>query len=224
MPNQFAYSKAFFDRWYRPEYATVIVAGDVDPAKVLPLVEKYWGAWKRGTLQASRSRRSRAPTGPTYGPRPLDDADAPLGRRLLPRPRLLRRPRRTARPSTSSSTSPSARPPTLYKKLVETEQKVDQLFPYLPPAPTRSSSRSARASRSSRTPSPSATRSSGPSPALRTEPVAGPPPRRRQVERPLRPRRGASTTPRRSPARSPASSATAASTARSTSSSASTTR
>ena len=29
MPNQFAYSKAFFDRWYRPEYTTLVVAGDV---------------------------------------------------------------------------------------------------------------------------------------------------------------------------------------------------
>src|SRR5262249_44138670 len=27
MPNQFQYSKTFFDRWYRPEYTTVIVAG-----------------------------------------------------------------------------------------------------------------------------------------------------------------------------------------------------
>src|SRR5688500_6890759 len=34
MPNQYAYSKVFFDRWYRPERTTVIVAGDVDPAKV----------------------------------------------------------------------------------------------------------------------------------------------------------------------------------------------
>ena len=29
MPNQYAYSKVFFDRWYRPENCTVIVAGDV---------------------------------------------------------------------------------------------------------------------------------------------------------------------------------------------------
>ena len=28
MPNQFAYSHTFFERWYRPEYATVIVAGE----------------------------------------------------------------------------------------------------------------------------------------------------------------------------------------------------
>ena len=52
MPNQYAYSKVFFDRWYRPEKTTIIVAGDVDPAKVIPLVEKYWGGWKRGTFNA----------------------------------------------------------------------------------------------------------------------------------------------------------------------------
>jgi zinc protease len=53
MPNQYGYSKTFFDRWYRPEYTTVIVAGDVDPAKVIPLVEKYWGGWKPGTFKAA---------------------------------------------------------------------------------------------------------------------------------------------------------------------------
>jgi zinc protease len=52
MPNQFEYSKVFFDRWYRPEYTTVIVAGDVTPEKVIPLVEKYWGVWKRGSYKA----------------------------------------------------------------------------------------------------------------------------------------------------------------------------
>jgi zinc protease len=34
MPNQFEYSKLFFQRWYRPGYTTVIVAGDVDPAAI----------------------------------------------------------------------------------------------------------------------------------------------------------------------------------------------
>ena len=29
MPRQYAYSKVFFDRWYRPENCTIIVAGDV---------------------------------------------------------------------------------------------------------------------------------------------------------------------------------------------------
>ena len=40
MPNQLEYSKTFFSRWYRPEYTTVIVAGDVKPAETIRLVEK----------------------------------------------------------------------------------------------------------------------------------------------------------------------------------------
>lgn len=51
MPNQFDYSKVFFDRWYRPEYTTIIVAGDVEAKKVFGLVEKYWGTWERGSYQ-----------------------------------------------------------------------------------------------------------------------------------------------------------------------------
>jgi zinc protease len=51
MPNQFEYSKTFFDRWYRPGYTTVIVAGDVDPQRVTALVEKYWGDWKPGSYK-----------------------------------------------------------------------------------------------------------------------------------------------------------------------------
>jgi len=53
MPNQYDYSREFFSRWYRPQNVTVIVAGDVDPAKVIPLVEKYWGDWKPGTFKAN---------------------------------------------------------------------------------------------------------------------------------------------------------------------------
>jgi len=53
MPNQFAYSKIFFDRWYRPEKTTIIVAGDVNAQEVFRLVEKYWSSWKRGTFQVA---------------------------------------------------------------------------------------------------------------------------------------------------------------------------
>jgi zinc protease len=49
MPNQFDYSLKFFDRYYRPEYTTIVVAGDVDAKKVRALVDQYWGDWKRGT-------------------------------------------------------------------------------------------------------------------------------------------------------------------------------
>jgi len=48
MPNQFEYSRLFFDRYYRPEYTTIIIAGDVSVEQSRALVEKYWGGWKRG--------------------------------------------------------------------------------------------------------------------------------------------------------------------------------
>ncbi len=49
MPNEYEYSKVFFQRWYRPQYTTLIVAGDVVPEQVMPMVEKYWGGWQAGT-------------------------------------------------------------------------------------------------------------------------------------------------------------------------------
>jgi zinc protease len=52
MPNQFQYSLEFFKRWYRPDNVTVILTGDVTPEKVFPLVEKYFGVWKRGKGKA----------------------------------------------------------------------------------------------------------------------------------------------------------------------------
>ncbi len=53
MPNQYAYGIEFFQRYYRPEYTTIVVAGDVDRASVKPAVERYWGQWKRGAYRAS---------------------------------------------------------------------------------------------------------------------------------------------------------------------------
>ncbi|HEX8201390.1 MAG TPA: pitrilysin family protein [Isosphaeraceae bacterium] len=51
MPNQYAYSKTFFDRWYRPENCVVIVAGDVDHGHLVELARAAYGGWKRGTTQ-----------------------------------------------------------------------------------------------------------------------------------------------------------------------------
>ena len=48
MPNQYDYSLRFFDRFYRPEYTTVLVVGDVIVEKVNNLAEKYFGDWERG--------------------------------------------------------------------------------------------------------------------------------------------------------------------------------
>lgn len=48
MPEMYDYGLKFFDRFYKPEYATVCVVGDVSRDSALPLVKKYWGNWKRG--------------------------------------------------------------------------------------------------------------------------------------------------------------------------------
>jgi zinc protease len=48
MPNQYEYSMKFFDRYYRPEYNTILVVGDVTPEQVNALSEKYFGKWERG--------------------------------------------------------------------------------------------------------------------------------------------------------------------------------
>jgi zinc protease len=48
MPNQYSYSLKFFDRYYRPEYTTIIVVGDVKSKPTRDLVDKYWAAWKHG--------------------------------------------------------------------------------------------------------------------------------------------------------------------------------
>ncbi|MBM2845406.1 MAG: Insulinase [Bacteroidetes bacterium] len=48
MPNQYQYSLTFFDRWYRPEYCTVLIVGDVQHDKTVAMARKYYGKWKRG--------------------------------------------------------------------------------------------------------------------------------------------------------------------------------
>ena len=51
MPNQYDYSLTFFQRFYRPEYATIIVVGDVKQPTVLQYAQKYFGSWKRGNYK-----------------------------------------------------------------------------------------------------------------------------------------------------------------------------
>jgi zinc protease len=48
MPTLFDYSREFFSRYYRPENTVLFIAGDVTPAAVFALVEKYYGGWQRG--------------------------------------------------------------------------------------------------------------------------------------------------------------------------------
>jgi zinc protease len=48
MPNEMAYSRTFFDRYYRPENVVLLVVGDADPDATFALVEKEYGGWKKG--------------------------------------------------------------------------------------------------------------------------------------------------------------------------------
>ena len=49
MPNQYNYSLQFYDRYYRPEYTTILLAGDLTRERALELTRKYFGEWKRGS-------------------------------------------------------------------------------------------------------------------------------------------------------------------------------
>jgi zinc protease len=48
MPNQYDYSLTFYHRYYRPEYTTVVLVGDVTRERALSLTTKFFGDWKRG--------------------------------------------------------------------------------------------------------------------------------------------------------------------------------
>jgi zinc protease len=48
MPNQYDYSLQFYGRYYRPEYTTIILVGDLKREDALAMVKKYFGEWKRG--------------------------------------------------------------------------------------------------------------------------------------------------------------------------------
>jgi zinc protease len=48
MPNQYDYSLQFYGRYYRPEYTTIVLVGDLKRDDALGMIKKYFGDWKRG--------------------------------------------------------------------------------------------------------------------------------------------------------------------------------
>ena len=48
MPEQSAYGEKFFQQFYKPEYESLVIVGDVDPAATMAMVEKHWGNWQKG--------------------------------------------------------------------------------------------------------------------------------------------------------------------------------
>ena len=130
MPNQYAYSKVFFDRWYRPEKTTIIVAGDVEPQQAIRLVEKYWSTWKKGSYDAPVPAEP-APRGAQYRHVPWPAPTLPLVTVAFRSPAFSDTAKDQAALSMLLSLSFGPTSP-LYKRLVQDEQKVDQLFDYTP--------------------------------------------------------------------------------------------
>jgi zinc protease len=131
MPNQFEYSKTFFQRWYRPEYTTLIVAGDVQPAEVFRLAEKYWGPWKSGGAQPVAIPQEPPAKAPVYAHVPWTSATIPWVTVAFHAPAFSAKEKDYAAIDMLlnlqfGSTSD------VYRRLVEQEQKVDQLFVYYP--------------------------------------------------------------------------------------------
>lgn len=130
MPNQYEYSKVFFDRWYRPERTTVIIAGDVDPARAVAMVERYWGGWKRGSFK-SNVPVEPAPKGAQYRHVAWQTPTLPLVTVAFRAPAFSDTHKDQAALSMLLSLSFGRTSP-LYKRLVQDEQKVDQLFDFVP--------------------------------------------------------------------------------------------
>ncbi|GBD23299.1 putative zinc protease [bacterium HR29] len=131
MPEQFEYSLLFFERWYRPENTTIVVAGDVDPDGVIALVERHWGGWRRGSHTVEIPQEP-----PPRGPR---TAHVPWPAPTLPWVTI------AFRGPAFSADAPDyvaidaaldlAFGPTsdLYRELVDELQVADQLFPWFTP-------------------------------------------------------------------------------------------
>lgn len=125
MPNQFEYAKTFFSRWYRPEKTTLLVAGDVEPNRVFQLVEKYWGDWQRGTFTVDIPQEPEH-KGPVYAHVPWTSQTLPWVTVAFHGPSAFQMKDQAAMDVAFDLSFGSTSD--LYKRLVEQEQKVDQLF------------------------------------------------------------------------------------------------
>jgi zinc protease len=130
MPNQYEYSKVFFDRWYRPEKAAVILVGDLEFEPTFALVEKYFGPWQRGSYSAEIPVEP-APAGPTSAYAPVDTPTQPWIAVAFRGPAF-----DAAKLDMPAMDLVSqlffAEGSDLHRKLVLERQVVDQLFPYFP--------------------------------------------------------------------------------------------
>jgi zinc protease len=74
--------RAFYRRYYVPNNATLVIAGDLDPARTKELVQKYFGSLKRGA--DAGSLKTPVPDGPRSGEKRLSvEADVELARVMM---------------------------------------------------------------------------------------------------------------------------------------------
>jgi zinc protease len=125
MPNQYEYGLKFFDRYYRPEYTTLLVVGDVKPKAVRELVDRYWGEWQRGSYHPEIPREP-----PQDAPRSAHvswtGATLPMVTIAFKAPAYSDDTRETAALDALASVGFSSNSE-LYQKLVIREQKADSL-------------------------------------------------------------------------------------------------
>ena len=50
MPDQITAARRFFTTWYRPENATLVIAGDIEPAATREMIERSFGTWAPGPI------------------------------------------------------------------------------------------------------------------------------------------------------------------------------
>ena len=55
--------RAFYERWYRPERATIVVVGDADPALTTALIARHFGGWRAEGLKPSEPDYGRIAQG-----------------------------------------------------------------------------------------------------------------------------------------------------------------
>ena len=126
MPNEFEYSKVFFERWYRPQYTTIVIAGDVTPEDIFPRIEKYWGGWQASTTPPVQIPKEPAPKGPLYAHVPWTSSTLPYVSVAFPGAPFDEAGKDSAAMEMIGSLyfGPTS---DLYKRLVVAEQKVDML-------------------------------------------------------------------------------------------------
>jgi zinc protease len=130
MPNQFEYSKLFFDRYYHPEKTCLVIVGDIDINETVALVEKHWGGWERGNFTESIPQEPPG-QGPVYEHVATEISTLPIVTVAFRGPAYSDTVNDMATMGVAFYLTFSSQSP-LYQKLVLKEQKVSELGTLIP--------------------------------------------------------------------------------------------